>query len=236
MRCHELLLGGLLLVSGWGIASAQQEEIAEAETNSVPAAASSRPASPQPASAAALIELELWIVNLSAVTSPDQWDLAQAEVTNREEVAKRVRQLQADKLVTRSRYLKTLTLEGNDTIAQQGSREPRVQAINKTSFGDQMSIIYEHVGSNLMAKTAVDAKRRVLCQLQVEESYLEDSKTPLQRDKEGNATIAPRIQQIEFRGTVACPSGAARVVLASAPEATSNQPSTIIFMAAKLVE
>lgn len=232
MRCHWLLLAGLLILSGGGLASAQQEEVAEP----VPAATTSTPAVSQPPASAKLVELEFWVVNLGAATTPEQWDAAQADVASRDEVAQRFRQLQQDKLVARSRYYKAVVLEGHEFTSQQGIREPRIQSVNKTQFGDQMSLVYEPVGSLLTATTTLDPETRVVCKLGLEETYLEDSKTPIQRDKEGNTTTAPRFQTFTFQGTVACPEGAARVVMASAPEGDSHQPAVIIFMAAKRVD
>src|SRR5690606_28040255 len=128
MRCHWLLLAGLLVLSGGGVASAQQEEVAEPLATQ----AASPPAASQPATAAKLVELEFWVVHLSAATNPQQWDAAQADVASREEVAKRVGQLRQEKLVARSRYYRAVVLEGHEFTSQQGIREPRVQSVNKT--------------------------------------------------------------------------------------------------------
>lgn len=183
------------------------------------------------------VQIELWVVTLS----PDATDEVMAEVSlpvdDRKAVLSRLRELEEQKLVTRSQYLMASALEEQQSILQLGSRDPRIQGVSQTAFGRQSSIVYESIGTILQTRSRVTSSHAII-EFQYEDSYLAPTDVAIFEPKEGGGenVNVDQVRQFTHHATVSCPDGGAVTVMASGGAKGSDQPATLMFLAARLVD
>jgi hypothetical protein len=243
MRLGWLLLCILLAIAScaaplraqFGVQDAPEEtvdvDVADAEE-----AIEDRTEPKKPDAKSAIIQLDVWMLTLSADAEDDLLATASEPLADREEAMARVRKLQDSGAASRSHHFMATTLENEKLIVQFGAREPRVQATNITQFGKTHSLIYEPVGTMLQARARVDDVSRVLLEMQLESSHLEDSGVAMFEPKEDEPVKAPQIAQRTYHSSLACPSGGAVVALSSESQSGSEPSAALIYVAAKVMK
>ncbi len=184
----------------------------------------------------AVITLDVWMLTLTRDAGDNTFEAARQQLADRDAARARVRRLQKAGATGRSHHFMATTLENEELIVHVGAREPRAQAMNITQFGKQQSIIYEPVGTNLQATVHLDDESRVVVELNLESSYLEDSDVALLVPKEGEPTIARQVASSIFHARLACPSGGAVVASATQSQAGSENSATLIYVAAEVLK
>jgi len=141
-----------------------------------------------------IVQLEVWLVTL-ADADDETKKLSRQPFEDGDEVASRLKQLRQKGVVSHSQYMMTTVLDGQKTVLQLGTRQPRIQGTSVTPHGRQNSIVYENVGALFQALTRVENGSNVFAELQVEESHMEPSDTIIHQPLEGDPTKIVEVKQ-----------------------------------------
>ncbi len=225
MRLHWLLLCTLVAVTC-------SATLSHAQVGSGDTAADKG----EPGKSLAVIQLDAWMVTLSREAGDDVINSASAPLDDRGAVVDRILKMEKSGTILRSHHFMATTLEGQEVVVRMGRREPRVQAVTMTQFGVSQSLVYESVGTILNARSRLENDSLVALEMQLETSYLEESKAAIHVTKEGQAVNAPQVVQRTFHSTLACPSGGAVVAMSYEGRSDSEHATTIIYVAAEVLE
>lgn len=204
------------------------------DESSVLVAASEQPAVTADSGSRAIIQLDVWMITLSAQTTADQVEAASAALVDRDEVVHRIQRLRQAELIARECYFRGTTVENEVLMVRIGRREPRVQNVAVTPKGATQSIVFEDVGTILEARAKCGDHAQVFTELQLESSYLEDSDVAIFVPSEGTPEYTDRTRSNVFHGTVPCPSGGASVAVAGEADQESGRSATLVFVSAAI--